>query len=74
MTNSPHSDRPTPSSRLAGWAGYACVLVGIVVIALILVAAGGGFEGWVTVGIIGGVVVFLLGAVLITINFRRRRL
>ncbi|MCK0090175.1 hypothetical protein HCA61_20885 [Rhodococcus sp. HNM0563] len=74
MTKSPESQRPTTVSRLAGWGGYACVLIGIVIIALVLAAAGGGFEGWVTVGIIAGVVVFLLGAVLIAINFRRRRL
>ncbi|MFD6897013.1 hypothetical protein ACFWB0_21025 [Rhodococcus sp. NPDC060086] len=74
MTNSPEDKRPTAVSRLAGWVGYACALVGIVIIALVLVAAGGGFEGWATLGIIAGVIVFLLGAVLITINFRRGRM
>lgn len=74
MTNTPEDKQPTTVSRLAGWVGYACALVGVVIIALVLVAAGGGFEGWATLGIIAGVLVFLLGAVLITINFRRGRM
>ncbi|MFD6859040.1 hypothetical protein ACFWCF_17075 [Rhodococcus sp. NPDC060090] len=74
MTNTPEDKQPTTVSRLAGWVGYACALVGVVIIALVLVAAGGGFEGWATLGIVAGVIVFLLGAVLITINFRGGRL
>ncbi|MGN5236099.1 MULTISPECIES: hypothetical protein [unclassified Rhodococcus (in: high G+C Gram-positive bacteria)] len=72
MTNAPQHNRPTTGSRAAGWVGYGCVLVGIALIALVLAAAGDGFEGWATLGIIAGIVVFLVGGVMIAFNFRRR--
>lgn len=74
MTNTPEHERPTAGTRTAGWVGYACVLVGIVAVAVTLFAAGGGFEGWAAVGLVVGVVVVLIGAAMILVNFRHRRL
>lgn len=61
-------------ARLAGWVGYACVLAGVAAIALVLTAAGGGFEGWAALGTIVAAALLVAGVVMILINFRRRRL
>lgn len=65
-------DRPTTGSRLAGWIGYACILVGIGAVAVTLASAAGGLEGGAIVGIVVGVVVFVVGVVMTALNFRRR--
>jgi len=71
------SDRaqaPTPVTRASGWIGYACVLAGLAVVALVLYAAGDGFGGWVVVGSIVAAVLVVLGVVLSALNLRSRRL
>ncbi|MEE2034484.1 hypothetical protein [Rhodococcus chondri] len=74
MTNTSRHERPTTGSRAAGWIGYGCVLAGIAAIAMVLAAAGDEYRGWTIVGIVAAVVLFLVGAVMITINFRHRRM
>lgn len=65
---------PTAASRASGWVGYACILAGIAVVALVLYAAGDGFEGWVIVGAIAAAVLIVVGVVMSALNLRRRRL
>ncbi|MGV9748185.1 hypothetical protein ACWDTG_25250 [Rhodococcus zopfii] len=74
MANTTNRGGPTTGTRLAGWIGFACVLAGVVAIALVLTAAGGGFEGWTAVATIVAVALLVVGAVMIVLNFRRRRL
>lgn len=68
------TEATTPVARASGWVGYACVLAGIAVVALVLYAAGDGFTGWVIVGSIAAAVLILLGIVMSAVNLRRRRL
>ncbi|WP_420749315.1 hypothetical protein [Rhodococcus sp. O3] len=74
MANTTNRGRSTTGSRFAGWIGYVCVLAGVAAIALVLTAAGGGFEGWTAVGTIVAVALIVVGAVMIVLNFRSRRL
>lgn len=78
MTKPPDRSHPsaatTPAAQASGWVGYACVLAGIAVVALVIYAAGDGFTGWVIVGSIAAAVLILAGIGMSAINLRRRRL
>jgi len=65
---------PTTATQASGWIGYACILAGIAVVALVLYAAGDGFEGWVLVGALAAAVLILVGVVMSVLNLRHRRL
>jgi CHASE2 domain-containing sensor protein len=56
-----------------GWPGYGAVMLGVILIALCVLAAGYGYEGWAWLSGIVGAVVLVLGALAVLATQRRSR-
>ncbi|MGW0176352.1 hypothetical protein ACWDUM_21200 [Rhodococcus sp. NPDC003322] len=54
-----------------GWPGYGGVMGGVVLIALCVLAAGYGYEGWAWISGLAGAVVLILGIVAVVAVNRR---
>lgn len=68
-TNRAHAGEAIEDAR--NWPGYGLIALGLVLMALSLVAAGGGFEGWAFVLVPACVLSFVAGAVLVILEHRR---
>ncbi|EME22087.1 hypothetical protein [Rhodococcus triatomae] len=56
-----------------GWPGYGTVMLGVILVALCVLAAGYGYEGWAWISGIAGGVVLILGIVAVLAARRRTR-
>lgn len=54
-----------------GWPGYGGVMLGVVLIALCVLAAGYGYEGWAWIAGVAGVVILVAGVVAVAATRRR---
>ncbi|MBP1162116.1 MULTISPECIES: hypothetical protein [unclassified Rhodococcus (in: high G+C Gram-positive bacteria)] len=70
-TARPHAGEAVIDTR--SWVGYAVVAAGVVLMALCLVAAGYGFEGWAWISGVTGLSLFVAGVALVVLEHRRIR-
>lgn len=56
-----------------GWPGYGALMGGVVLIALCVLAAGYGYEGWAWITGVVGVLVLAFGVLAVAAAYRRAR-
>jgi hypothetical protein len=70
-TTRPHAGESVVDTR--SWMGYSVAAAGVVLMALCLLAAGYGFEGWAWISGVAALLVFAAGVALVAVEHRRVR-